>query len=260
MFLDREFYDYCLIFLFLITGPTVVSLLFLTAPYGKHHRAGWGPALPPPLAWFLMESPTLWLTLLLFPLGRNARSPRAAALIAPFLIHYLHRTLVYPLRLLLKSPRREIKNPGFPASVAAMAFAFNLLNAFLQARWVSEYGDLDGDRWFWPRMAAGAAVFGGGAAANIWSDNVLMGLKESGGGYKVPRGGLFEWISCPNYFGEILEWAGWALMTWSWAGLGFFVYTCANLVPRAMANHRWYLEKFRDDYPQNRKAVIPFLY
>lgn len=88
-----------------------------------------------------------------------------------------------------------------------------------------------------------------------------MGLKESGGGgYKIPRGGLFEWVSCPNYLGEILEWAGWAVMTWSWAGLGFFVYTCANLVPRAMANHRWYLEKFGGDYPNNRKAVVPLLY
>lgn len=109
-------------------------------------------------------------------------------------------------------------------------------------------------------MGVGAAVFCGGAAVNIWSDNVLMGLKEGGGGYKIPRGGVFEWVSCPNYFGEILEWAAWAFMTCSWAGVGFFMYTCANLVPRAMANHRWYLEKFGDDYPKNRKAVIPFVY
>ncbi|GER55829.1 3-oxo-5-alpha-steroid 4-dehydrogenase family protein [Striga asiatica] len=260
MFSDEALFRHCLLSLFLITPPTVVSLLFLSAPYGRHRRSGWGPTLPPPLAWLLMESPTVWLTLLLFPHGRNRRDARALALISPFLLHYLHRTLVYPLRLHLQARRRRGRGSGFPASVAAMAFVFNLLNAYLQARWVSEYADLDGDRWFWWRMAAGGAVFVGGAAANVWSDGVLMGLKESGDGYRVPRGGLFEWVSCPNYLGEIVEWLGWAVMTWSWAGLGFFVYTCANLVPRAGQNHRWYLEKFGEDYPTNRKAVIPFVY
>lgn len=260
MFSDESFYHYSLISLFLITPPTILPLLFITAPYGKHNRPGWGPTIPPPLAWFLMESPTIWLTLLLFPHGRNSRTLRALVLMTPFLLHYVHRTLIYPLRLLLRTSGPQIKKSGFPVSVAAMAFAFNTLNAYLQSRWVSEYADLDGDGWFWWRLGAGAAVFGGGLVVNIWADNVLMGLKESGGGYKIPKGGLFEWVSCPNYLGEILEWAGWALMTGSWAGFGFFMYTCANLVPRAAANHKWYLEKFGEDYPKNRKAVIPFVY
>lgn len=99
-----------------------------------------------------------------------------------------------------------------------------------------------------------------GMRMNVGCDAVLVGLKREGGGYKIPRGGWFELVSCPNYFGETLEWFGWAVMTWSWVGLGFLLYTCANLVPRARANHKWYLDKFGTDYPQNRKAVIPFLY
>lgn len=107
----------------------------------------------------------------------------------------------------------------------------------------------------------GLGVFGFGMWMNVKSDAVLVGLKSGGGGgYKIPRGGWFEAVSCPNYLGEIVEWLGWAVMTWSWAGLGFWVYTCANLVPRAYANHKWYLEKFKEDYPMNRKAVIPYLY
>lgn len=146
-------------------------------------------------------------------------------------------------------------------SMAAMAFGFNLLNAYLQARWVSHYKDFDGDGWrFWWRFVIGVVVFVGGMWLNISSDKVLVGLKKQGGGYKVPKGGWFEFVSCPNYFGEVAEWFGWAVMTWSWAGLGFFLYTCANLVPRARANHRWYLDKFGEDYPKHRKAVIPFLY
>ncbi|PON90143.1 3-oxo-5-alpha-steroid 4-dehydrogenase, C-terminal [Trema orientale] len=84
--------------------------------------------------------------------------------------------------------------------------------------------------------------------------------EEADGGYKVLRGGWFEVVSYPNYFRECVEWLGWALMTWSCAGLGFLLFTCANLVPRARANHKWYLDKFGEDYPKSRKAVIPFLY
>lgn len=141
-----------------------------------------------------------------------------------------------------------------------MAFGFNVLNAYLQTRWVSHYAEFEGDKWFWWRFSGGLVVFVCGMAVNVRSDMVLVGLKSEGGGYKIPRGGLFEWVSCPNYFGEIMEWAGWALMCGSRVGFGFLVYTCANLVPRAGANHRWYLEKFGEDYPKEREAVIPFLY
>lgn len=254
--------------LYLISPPTIISLLFLTAPYGKHHRPGWGPSLPPPLAWCLMESPTIVLTALLFPRGRNASAARGVVLMAPFFLHYTHRTLVYPLKMLVRGNKKQkqssSKSKGFPLSVAMMAFVFNVLNGYVQVRSVSEYAYVDGDDWLWfwgVRVFIGGAVFVVGLMVNVWADNVLLGLKEKGGGgYRVPYGGLFEWVSCPNYLGEILEWLGWAVMTWSWAGLGFFLYTCANLVPRAGANHRWYLEKFGDEYPKNRKAVVPFLY
>lgn len=95
---------------------------------------------------------------------------------------------------------------------------------------------------------------------NVWADRVLLRLKSEGKGYVVPKGGLFEFVACPNYFGEILEWLGWAVMTWSWAGLGFLLYTFANLGPRARANRRWYLDKFGEDYPKERKGLIPYLY
>ncbi|EXB89961.1 putative steroid reductase DET2 [Morus notabilis] len=258
---DQTLFRYSLLTLYLIGPPTTISLRFIQAPYGKHRRPGWGPTMSPPLAWFVMESPTLWLTLLLFPIGRHASDLRSLSLITPFLLHYLHRTLIHPIRISLASAPKP--SSDFPVAVAAMAFGFNLLNAFVQTRSVSHYEDYGGDNTFWWRFAAGLAVFLAGMVVNIRSDRALLRLKREtggGGGYKVPRGGWFEVVSCPNYFGEIVEWLGWAVMTWSWAGLGFFLYTCANLVPRARANHRWYLEKFGDEYPKGRKAVIPFLF
>jgi hypothetical protein len=65
-------------------------------------------------------------------------------------------------------------------------------------------------------------------------------------------------VSCPNYLGEIIEWSGWALATWSLAGAAFALYTIANLAPRAVAYHRWYRESF-NDYPPARRALLPFI-
>ncbi|KAL9262950.1 Steroid 5-alpha-reductase DET2-like protein [Drosera capensis] len=184
---------------------------------------------------------------------------RSLSLLSVFLLHYIHRTCIYPLRL-RKATKANTKTPrDFPVFVALLAFAFNSLNSYVQARWVSHYGDYERDQWFWWRFTGGFAVFVLGMMNNARSDLVLVGLKAQGGGYKIPRGGWFEVVSCPNYFWELVEWFSWAAMTWSWAGLGFFLYTFANLVPRACANHRWYLQKFGEDYPKGRKAVIPFL-
>ncbi|MBK6611366.1 MAG: hypothetical protein IPG29_10875 [Sphingobacteriales bacterium] len=43
------------------------------------------------------------------------------------------------------------------------------------------------------------------------------------------------------------------------AGFGLFVWTFANLVPRAVAHHQWYHKQFAN-YPPYRKAIFPFLW
>jgi hypothetical protein len=89
---------------------------------------------------------------------------------------------------------------------------------------------------------------------------MLIALRRPGEtGYRVPRGWLFERVSCPNYFGEILEWFGYALASWSLAGLAFALFTAANIGPRAFAHHRWYHRTF-PGYPPQRKALIPFVW
>lgn len=258
---DEGFYTYALISLFVCCPLTFLPLLVLRfhAPYGKHTRGGWGPLLPPSLAWFLMESPTVWLTLLLLPFGRQRSDPVALALLSFYLFHYIHRTLIYPL-VIRKAPASS-SSRGVPFAVAFAAFVFNLLNAYLQSRWITHFGNYTPEWLRTPKFAAGAAVFAIGMVTNVWADRRLVALKrEAGGGYKVPKGGLFELVSCPNYTGEIMEWLGWAILTWSWAGLAFFLYTAANLVPRAAGHHQWYLQKFPEEYPRSRKRVIPFIY
>lgn len=71
--------------------------------------------------------------------------------------------------------------------------------------------------------------------------------------------GMYRYVTSANYFGEIVEWAGWAILTCSLSGLVFLWWTIANLVPRANAIWHRYREEFGDEVG-NRKRVFPFLY
>jgi steroid 5-alpha reductase family enzyme len=142
-----------------------------------------------------------------------------------------------------------------------MAMVFNLVNASANGYWLFWAGPERPLSWLAdPRFLVGVLLFLGGMAVNLSSDYRLLGLRRSGGAryQNPPARGLFRWVSCPNYLGEIVEWCGWALATWSLAGLSFAAWTVANLVPRALAHHRWYRATF-PEYPAARKALIPFL-
>ena len=103
-------------------------------------------------------------------------------------------------------------------------------------------------------------LFVAGFVINRQADHTLRSLRRPGeSGYRIPHGGLYRWISCPNYLGEIVEWTGWAMMTWSLAGLSFAVWTAANLAPRAWAHHAWY-RKYFAEYPPERRALLPGLW
>ncbi len=238
--------------MFALAAATWVTVSFIVAPYGRHARAGFGPTVPARFAWVLMESPAVFALLAFFFTGAQPDQPASAALVGFWLLHYLRRTFVFPFRM-----RADGKT--MPVLIAALAFCFNVFNAFLNGRALAEAGRYPASWLGDPRFLLGAAAFLVGFAINGWADELLRRLRAPGEtGYQVPRGGLYEWVSCPNYLGELLEWGGFALASWSTAGLAFFVYTAANLVPRALAHHRWYRERF-PDYPARRRAVIPWL-
>lgn len=232
---------------------TATSLLFVTAPYGRHLRPGWGPTLPNRLGWFLMETPAALGFAAIYAAGEWRTALTPLVLLGLWESHYLHRAFVYPLQLRGSEKR-------MPVLVMALGISFNVVNAWINARWVSSLGTYP-DAWLAdPRFLLGAALFIAGRAAALHSDSVLRNLRRPGeSGYRIPAGGLYRWVSCPNYLGEIVEWTGWALATWSWAGLAFAVYTVANLAPRALSHHRWYHATF-PDYPRERRALIPHLF
>ena len=93
---------------------------------------------------------------------------------------------------------------------------------------------------------------------NRSSDQYLISLREKQSGYQLPRGGLFESISCPNHFGEIVEWLGFAIIAWNISAVTFVIWTACNLIPRALNHHSWYKDQF-NNYPESRKAIFPKL-
>lgn len=235
-----------------LAAVTILAVSFIVAPYGRHARPGFGPAIPQRLAWVLMESPASLVWLGIYAVGANATQAAPLAMMALWQLHYVQRTFVYPLRI-------KAGNKTTPLVVVVSAIVFNLLNAYVNARWVSHFGRYDSSWLTDPRFLVGALLMLGGFSLNIHADSVLARLRKPGEtGYKIPRGGLYELVSCPNYLAEILEWCGWALLTWSLAGLSFALYTIANLAPRAISHHRWYREKF-SDYPKERRALVPFV-
>lgn len=227
----------------LVTGGV---LLRTAAPYGRHRRSGWGPTVPHRAGWIVMElvSPVSLVAAATVVGGRL--SPEASILAACWLGHYAWRAVVYPFRARWGGRR-------MPVVVAAAAVLFNAVNGTLNGLALSWIAPTPGT------LVAGLAVWAAGLAVNLHSDGILRRLRAPGEhGYAVPHGGLFRWVSAPNYLGEIVEWAGFALAAWNPAALSFAVWTAANLVPRALANHRWYRERF-PEYPPERKALVPGL-
>ena len=236
-------------------APLVFVLLFFSsAPYGRHYHGGWGPAVSARAGWFLMELPALVVIALCVVLGGRGISALSLLLLGLWEIHYLYRVCLFPL--LMRDSGKQ-----FPIAIIVFAGIFNTLNGY--ANGVSLVGSppLEASGPLAElRFFVGLALFAAGFLTHVWADRDLRRLRRPGEiGYKIPRGGLFELVASPNYFGEITQWLGWALATWSLPGLAFAVFTAANLVPRAHAHRQWYIATF-PEYPRERKRVIPFLY
>lgn len=227
-------------------------LLKITAPYGRHAKKGWGHLLPNRAGWVIMEIPSLVIPILYllkyYPqLNQNPK----IIFISLWIFHYFYRSLLFPFKI---HSKRDI-----PLSIVGMGFFFNTVNSLLNMISIT-YIKTYSREWITdPRFLIGFLFFVSGFLLHYSSDSKLINLRKNGEtNYRIPEGGMFNLISCPNYLGEILEWTGWAIATWSLAGLSFAIWSCANLIPRALAYHRWYNENFVN-YPKERRAVIPYL-
>ena len=234
----------------LIGVITFFSLFKLTAPYGRHIKTGWGYEISARLGWVVMESPTIFIILGFAYFYKDIFTIAHYVFLLIWLLHYVHRTLIWPFIA-------EMRGKKMPMTIPISAFCFNLVNVPIQGYFILGSTSYTSSWLTNPVFMIGLVIFMFGMIVNIISDYYLIRLrKKLGPGYHLPNKYFFKYISSPNYFGEMIEWLGWAILTWSYAGLIFFIWTIANLFPRAIANHKWYQNKF-ENYPKNRKAIIP---
>jgi 3-oxo-5-alpha-steroid 4-dehydrogenase 1 len=232
---------------------TFIALFFIHAPYGRLARNNGGPKIAKRPGWLLMEAPAALGFFLLFATGQFTGSFTAWIFLGLWQFHYIYRAFVYPFWV-----SRE--GSPLPLLVVGLGVFHNLVNVYINGRHLFTFSGGYGEVWLTdPRFMIGVILFFLGAYINRQSDHILRGLRQPGeSDYKIPYGGMFRYVSAPNYLGEIIQWAGWAIATWSLPGLAFAIWSMANLGPRALSYHRWYHRNF-PDYPRERTPLIPYL-
>jgi 3-oxo-5-alpha-steroid 4-dehydrogenase 1 len=233
-----------------------ITMFFITAPFGRHSSEKWGLMVNNKVGWIVMESPSFLIMLFFLVFGENSFQSFVWILFSCWILHYFNRTYVYPFRI-RATPKK------MPLFIMLNAVLFNLVNAGLNGYYLANLAPVEKYSLSWlstPHFIIGAILFVTGMLIKWKADSILINLRKPGEtGYKIPRGFLFDYVSSPNLFGEIIEWVGFALMAWNLPALSFMIWTFANLVPRAKNHHDWYLKRF-PDYPKDRKAVFPFLF
>ena len=232
-----------------------VTLYFVDAGYGKFRSNKWGYSINNKLGWVLMECPAL------SPIAYTivALTPSALAILfmSLYALHYVYRSFIFPA--LLKG------NSKMPLAITAMGATFNFTNSTLLCASVvafpkESYTDIcsyAGNWNFW----LGIVLFFMGMYTHMKADHTIRNLRKPGDtNHYLPKGGLFDYVTSANYFGELLEWTGFAILLCNPAAWMFVWWTAANLVPRAHAINKKYRAEFGNEQVGKRKRVIPFIY
>ncbi|KAM9362512.1 3-oxo-5-alpha-steroid 4-dehydrogenase 2a [Symphorus nematophorus] len=220
-------------------------------PYGRYAPPTRGRRCPARLAWFLQEVPSFVLPLLLLLQSEEPRAgPGRTLLLCTFILHYFHRSFVYAFLT---------RGRPVPLPIVLYAAVFCSINGFLQGHHLLHcvrFGDAGLTD---ARTVAGLILFVVGMSVNIHSDHILRNLRTPGETvYRIPRGGMFEFVSGANFLGEIVEWCGYAVAVWSFPAFAFAFFTTCSIGPRAYQHHRDYQQRF-EDYPRCRRALVPFI-
>jgi very-long-chain enoyl-CoA reductase len=105
----------------------------------------------------------------------------------------------------------------------------------------------------------GLVLFVIGELGNLHTHLVLKGLRSAGGKERgIPRGFLFDLVTCPNYLTETISWLGVYLISGlSWGVLIFLVVSVAQMCQWASKKERRYRKEFGDKYKRKRFTMLP---
>ena len=258
------------IYLYVMIGLAAVvfvALYFVTAGYGAFTSSKWGKAINNKLAWFLMEFPIFIAMIILWLASPHRFSLVPMIFLLIFEIHYFQRSLIFPWIMKGKKSKMSL-------AVMFMGIAFYILNAMMQGYWIFfesfkcnyhvlglSYTDT---AWLWsPQFIIGVIIFFGGFYINLRSDYIIRHLRKNDDdtNHYLPSGFMFNYVTSANYLGELLEWLGFAILTWSLSGLVFFIWTFANLVPRANSIYKRYRKECGPEMEARKlKRIFPFIY
>lgn len=229
----------------------------INAGYGMMGSKKWGPAINNRLGWFIMELPAFACFAVIWALSPRGDDPAPCVMGALFELHYFQRTFIFPFLIRGKNQ--------MPLAIIAMGMVFNTINAYMIGGWLFYLAPVDLYTPHWllsPLFFLGTFMFLIGMAINLHSDHIIRSLRSPGDSrHYIPTKGMYRYVASANYFGETVEWVGFAILSWSVAGAVFALWTFCNLAPRARAIHKKYSVEFGESYTMlGRRYIIPFLY
>ena len=243
------------IFGFLLAVVSFFVQLCKPIPYGKHSEGF--VRCPVPIKVFYIVAHLvpgfIFFTLTYFLEGVYFRNPVNIVMYVLFMVHYVTQGLIMPII-------SRYSNTRIALWIPVAILVTNTFYHYLNAEFIGSANFCD-NYYYDPRFIVGVLLFVVGFILGRAADIQLILLRKSrkDKDYVIPKGVLFGLISCPNYFGEGLEWFGWAVMTWSLSGVVWWLFVESTLITRARHNHKWYRAEF-STYPLHRKALIPFIY
>ncbi len=162
MSFDLSGFDTMVVLWAALAVPVFIYSLVGTDHVGRTGGTPRGPRMSARWGWVVMELPALGVLPALYLSGGN-RHLVADLLVAAWVIHYAHRTLVWPWIV----PRYS---RPMPVITCASGFAFNVINGLLNG-WFLGYAAAYPREWLLDgRFMAGAVLFLMGAALNVTSD------------------------------------------------------------------------------------------
>lgn len=257
MLFNPATYNIVLLTMTLLAAVVFFALQKVEAAYGMTYNPKWGPSLNNKVAWVLMEAPAFFLMALIWILSPRATEIAPCIMAGLFELHYFQRSFIFPFLMRGKS--------RMPLAIMLMGIIFNSINAYMIGGWLFHVAPagLYTSHWLLsPQFIIGTIIFFAGMAINIHSDHVIRSLRKPGDtGHYIPRKGFYRYVSGANYFGELTEWIGFAILTWSAAGAVFALWTFANLAPRAKSLYARYTDRFGEEFTSLRlRYIIPFIY
>lgn len=248
---------------FIYAALIIIGGQIMPSPYGRFASDSFGFNFSPRLGWFLMELPASVSFIFFYFQGQNRFELVPLFFLGIWCMHYGNRGFIFPF--LIRAARGATSS--FSILVVGAGWLVTSLHGYLNAVFISHLGEhLASTDWFTdPRFLIGICIYLYGFTMNVHSDAIIRNLRskeevERGDKiYRIPQGGLFKYVTNPSYFTELISFTGFAVATWSLGAVFVLVVSAANLIPRAFQTHQWYKEKFGDEYPAERKVLIPYI-